>query len=344
MSSDTATSSTANNEPRRAFCFTINNPGDGAELPTFPGERYVIWQLEAGESGTKHWQGYIELEKPARFSAFKKPERGVWSKAHLEPRRGTRDQARDYCRKDEGRLGGPWERGKWASGGSGARTDIGSAVDTLRATGSLKRVAEEHPEVFIRYSTGLMRYEQIALGEPRAWKTELHVLWGQSGAGKTATATAEATADRPPYFLPRSDGKLWADGFQGENVIIDDFYGWIRWDELLKLADRSPMQVERKGGHVQWNPKKLYITSNSHWTTWYNWGKYRHMRPEALARRITSCREFTLGDRTGLDEREREVVVGDSVVGHFVEEGPNEWMERLEQAMAEQDLKGKGKE
>ena len=40
--------------------------------------------------------------------------------AHFEPRRGTRDQARDYCRKAETKVDGPWEHGAFGAGGQDA--------------------------------------------------------------------------------------------------------------------------------------------------------------------------------------------------------------------------------
>lgn len=71
--------------------------------------------------------------------------------AHLEKRRETRDRARDYCRKEATRKDGPWECGEWLAGGSGSRNDLQGIIDACK-TGSLKRVAEEHPEGILRYS------------------------------------------------------------------------------------------------------------------------------------------------------------------------------------------------
>ena len=39
--------------------------------------------------------------------------------SHHEQRRGTRDQARDYCRKVETRVEGPYEFGEWMVTGHG---------------------------------------------------------------------------------------------------------------------------------------------------------------------------------------------------------------------------------
>lgn len=81
-------------------------------LPVHASERFVVWQREKGAEGTEHLQGYIELHAPIRLSAMVEWLRG----AHFEPRRGTRDQARDYCMKEDSRLAGPWERGDFDTG------------------------------------------------------------------------------------------------------------------------------------------------------------------------------------------------------------------------------------
>ena len=104
----------------RHICFTLNNP-ESDEIAFDPAiTRYAVWQKESGDNGTIHLQGYVEFLKSVSFKAAKKT---IGNGAHLEDRRGTRDQARDYCRKEETRIAGPWEFGTWISG-SGARTDI----------------------------------------------------------------------------------------------------------------------------------------------------------------------------------------------------------------------------
>lgn len=61
--------------------------------------RYAIAQVEVGETGRHHVQAYVEFLRPKRLSEAKRTL--GWNHAHLEPRWGTRQQARDYCMKDE---------------------------------------------------------------------------------------------------------------------------------------------------------------------------------------------------------------------------------------------------
>lgn len=137
----------------RAWCFTVNNPAFPVdELPHVDHERYVVWQLEKGENGTLHIQGYIELDRPTRLTALK-----TWlPTAHFEVRRGTREQARDYCMKADTREVdcGPYERGEFSRGGSGKRNDLADAVEALKE-GGIKKVARDHPSAYVKFSKGL---------------------------------------------------------------------------------------------------------------------------------------------------------------------------------------------
>ena len=57
---------------------------------------YHIFGYERGEEGTPHLQGYIHLKSASTLSAMKKR----MPRAHWEPRRGTVDQAVEYCKKE----------------------------------------------------------------------------------------------------------------------------------------------------------------------------------------------------------------------------------------------------
>lgn len=133
----------------RHWCFTVNNPEQPLDWSAVKGVRYAVYQMESGESGTPHFQGYVEFSTQPRLAALKK----ILPTAHWEPRRGTRDQARAYCMKDESRLDGPWEFGNWISG-QGARSDLATAIESAKQ-GGMKRLAEEHPVAYVKYHKGI---------------------------------------------------------------------------------------------------------------------------------------------------------------------------------------------
>lgn len=183
--------------------------------------------------------------------------------AHFEERRGTREEARNYTRKEDSRLQGPFEKGTWEAGGSGARNDLLDVKRKLDDGHDEKHIATEHFESWCKHYAAFNRYKRIIL-TPRTWKTEVHILWGDSGTGKSKTCM-----DTCPnaYWKTRDE---WWDAYDAhEDVIIDDFYGWLPYDFLLRLLDRYPLDVPTKGGFRRFVAKKIYITSNKPPEDWY---------------------------------------------------------------------------
>lgn len=104
--------------------------------------------------------------------------RKVLPGAHWEPRRGEREDAREYCRKEQSRVRGPWESGDWAAGGQGARTDFQLAVDICKQDPhrAAKRIAQELPGVYARFGRGLKELcEELKV--PEAMEIPTWRLW-----------------------------------------------------------------------------------------------------------------------------------------------------------------------
>lgn len=108
----------------RSYIFVINNPESTDLTPVLQSHqmvRYCIWQLERGEKDTTRIQGYLELTKSVRRAAVLK----IFPTAWIEKRTGTRDQARESCRKPGHRIDGPWEYGEWINVNvPGQKTDM----------------------------------------------------------------------------------------------------------------------------------------------------------------------------------------------------------------------------
>lgn len=68
---------------------------------------YCCWQLERGENGTPHFQGYVQFNDKMSLSKMK--ALGGLERAHLEVAKGKWQDNKKYCSKDEGRLDGPFE-------------------------------------------------------------------------------------------------------------------------------------------------------------------------------------------------------------------------------------------
>lgn len=238
----------------RNYVFTINNPTDD-DLPSldWKNAQYIVYQLEEGDNGTPHYQGYVQFKAKMRISALKK----INPRAHWEPRKGTHQQARDYCMKEEGRLADPVELGETKT--QGARNDIEAAMLMARdLTVPMKELVEELPCEYFKYHKAIDKVRAMYVPD-RDWKTEIYWFHGPTGTGKSRKAF-EITDD--PYVHNMSSGK-WFDGYSGQpDVIFDDMRkDTFKFHELLRLFDRYKMTVEVKGATVSWCPKRIIVTT-----------------------------------------------------------------------------------
>ncbi len=272
------------NETARAFCFTLNNPQEEINWEAIPNARYAIYQEEIGSQGTTHYQGYVELNEPMRRSTLNTFLPG----AHLERRRGTREQARDYCQKTSTRAPGcePVIYGDWIRG-PGTRSDLIECKRMLDNGATDQQLAEAHFSAYIRNFRGFERYRAL-LAKPRDWKTGVTVYYGEPGTGKTSQALEEAGTEA----FWKSPSGLWWDGYHGQpNIVIDDFYGGMPFTNLVRLLDRYPLTLETKGGHVAFIGRHIWITSNQHPSKWYN---SERCDSGAIMRRITKLVRFSV--------------------------------------------------
>lgn len=277
----------------RNWCFTWNNPSLAPDellqcLPTWPHLRYIVWQEERGENGTRHYQGYSEWLKAMTVAGLSKLMPG----SHWEPRRGTQKQAKDYCTKFDTRVAGPWEYGEPASITQGNRSDLVEVAETLRTTKSLAETAMAHPATFIKYSNGLNRYKSLLCKPVRNNEDpfDVYLLIGLPGTGKSRWAR-----EQYEHLYVKPVSSEWFDGLDAEDtVLFDDFGGRsskIGLTSLLQLLDRYPLQVAVKGGFTWYCPRRVIITTNIHPDKWYDYSE-RRAHYQALVRRITKVKYF----------------------------------------------------
>jgi len=272
------------NTRSRSWCFTLNNPArnppDFAKtLKNAKHFRYLVFQTESGARATPHYQGYIEFNAPMRFAAMKKL---IGTTAHLETRRGTRDEARDYCMKEDSRTAGPWEYGDWTLGGQGKRNDLNVVAQMIKDGSSVKDVALVLPHMYIRYHKGIEKLHQLIQPE-RSEAPRIILIYGPTGTGKTRTVMEMKDV------FKKSGTNKWFDGYEGQKtLLIDDFGGRlskIPLTDLLMILDRYPLQVEVKGAYRNLLATEIYVTTNIHPRLWYDWSS-RETQYLALKRRF----------------------------------------------------------
>ena len=195
---------------------------------------------------------------------------------------GTQQQAINYCEKQETRLEGPWRYGEPLEGRQGQRSDLLALKSALDEGSTDLQLWEEFFPTMMRYYKGVAQY-QILKRDQRRWKSKVYVLVGEPGTGKSKWAL-----DNFPNAYWKQRGNWW-DGYHHDEVVLDDFYGWLPFDTLLRLLDRYPLLVETKGGQASFIAKTIVITSNALPREWYqNIRNYA-----ALARRIDVVMKFT---------------------------------------------------
>ena len=243
----------------RDYCFTA------WRIPIYDTDniKYIVWGKEACPETKKiHYQGYVIFRRTARFPKAKEWI-GAGQEVHLEVKKGTRDQARDYCLKD----GNVTEWGEYEA--------LTNNELFKKDIGFLK---ENYPAFFCRYHKGLAQLQS----KGDKWRdVKVIVYWGKTGTNKTRRCMAldDIYKIDPPY--------TWWDGYMGESrLLIDDFQiNAMPRGQLLNLLDGYRLRLETKGGHVWAAWTEVYITTNKDARFWTD---------EALLRRITdtiSCGE-----------------------------------------------------
>lgn len=265
----------------RSYCFTINNYTieELIQLEEIPC-RYIIFGLE--KVTTPHIQGYIEVDTPVRISSLKKHH--CFARAHLEKRRGTREQARNYCMKDNEWL----EFGNFESGGQGSRNDLREIMHIIADPNrNIKEIMEENPITYSKNMRFCEKYQALCeRDETREFRqVETDIFIGDAGVGKSRKAREIA----PTAFTVNPEDSFPFDGYDGEDtIIIDDFEGQLKYKHLLKILDGHQLRINVKGSHRYAKWTKVIITTNEQPEGWYT----RGLTP-ALKRRLNRVTTFS---------------------------------------------------
>lgn len=281
----------------RSFVVTYNNPKITLEdlgklLESDESVKYYVFGSEvAPTTGTPHFQGYVTFKNPRSISGVNKKFFG--NKARLEVAKGTAEENRVYCTKDN----------NFVEGGEmpkpGRRTDIKNIKDlrlkercTVRELLAME-VEDDEGEAKpiirnlqqLRFAEGLSKYMPLRQRDV----PEVIWLWGATGTGKTKTAFEICGEDT----WVNNGGLRWFDGYdEHENVIFDDFRSeHCEFEFLLRLLDRYPLRVEVKGGYVNWVPKRIVVTAPYKPEEMFGFlGEIENLKQ--LLRRITEIREI----------------------------------------------------
>lgn len=242
----------------RDWCFTSFDTND----LNFEKEklRYICYGIEqCPTTGKEHKQGFAVFARTCRI-----PKAKEWigdDRSHVEPRRGTRDEARNYCRKGDGVF---FEWGQYDP----------MTKEQLFTKSKSWLLSNGYEEFFCRYHRAICEKQDKGPG----WRDVTATwIWGEPGTGKTRKVMEMNDVYKwdSPY--------QWFDSYAGEKILlIDDLEtGEIPGRILKNILDGYPYKLNIKGGHTYALWEKVYITSN------YNIEELQEWHMPGIKRRIT---------------------------------------------------------
>lgn len=268
----------------RSYCFTSFK---SSLEPDMERVRYIVWGEEVCPStGRNHLQGYVEFFAPQRIAAAK--DYIGDEKAHFEGRRGSREEARDYCMKD----GKVTVMGDWGKGGQGARNDLYAIMDDIKEGKSDFEICEAQPDKFERFSQFIRKYRDmwneeksklylkktfgdVVLNEHQTKimellnaQTERQVLWvhdEKGGTGKTFLSK-HLLAQGDCFRCTNGKTKDIAYAYNGEGTFVMDLSrsieGHVNYDIIEQIKNGLIFSAKYESKHKVFVPPKILILSN----------------------------------------------------------------------------------
>lgn len=294
----------------RRYCLTLNNPAkqgfnSDEEMLSYLEEKvpdvikYAIFQREKGEeTGTEHFQMFIQLASPMRFRTFKK----LFPKAHIEKALGTNLDARDYCKKEDTRISGPYEVGIFSEERS--RTDYKSFYQAVEKGLSDEELRNLYPSLYVKMEKSIDKLRQDNLRKLYGNKLKedfiVVYIYGKSGAGKTYNLFQHYGSKA---YMITEYAKHPFDDYKNEDVIIfDDYRSQIDFSMFLRLLDIYPINLPRRFNNVYGNYTKVFITTNNNLLSQYSYLRSNDLASwKGLERRIHFILNYVSQDKILLE-------------------------------------------
>ncbi len=214
--------------------------------------------------GLIHFHMVLEDSNKARFSALK----NLYPKAHLEPTKGTKEQAEDYINK-RGRFAEKGEQVIYIAkhgeikGAQGGRRDLEIIADYIEK--GMK------PRDIMALNISYRRYEKMIRDhyfakrekETPAYR-DIRVVWhvGEAGTGKTYTYVKLMENHPEDVYLVTDYEGGGLDMYGGERYLfLDEFRGQIRYGTLLGMLQGYKQQFHARYTNIVGLWDEVHISS-----------------------------------------------------------------------------------
>jgi len=241
----------------RAWCYTLNNyTEEERDALRSLKSTYHVFGYERGVEGTPHLQGYVQFQNAKTLSAVKK----LIPRAHLEARKGTINQAVDYCKKD----------GNYEEFGTKPKSAKEKGEGEKKRWRQIIEKAEEGDEEWLKDNEprtwclheALLKSKKKPRMEVLDYLDTPHEWW----VGPTGTGKSKSVWELYPDHYAKEKNKWWCN-YRGQDTVVIEEADPKNMEHLadrLKVwADRYPFPGEIKGGRIEGiRPKKVIVTSN----------------------------------------------------------------------------------
>lgn len=223
-------------------------------------EYIYIGQQEKAESGFLHYQIYIENKSPIRFDTLK----NKLPTAHIEKRRGTKQQAYDYVTKLDTRIGEIFQNGEIdLTEEQGKRNDIEKIrnailIDNLKPSDIILQYKESGR--LLNYIDRLNAEKLKNEYSEKIRDLKVTYIWGEPGTGKTRHVYNKH-GFKDVYRI--TNYKYPFDSYNFQDVIVfDEFHSQIMITEMLNFLDIYPLELPCRYQNKQACYNQVYIISN----------------------------------------------------------------------------------
>lgn len=282
----------------RNWFITLNNPDAWLAVWEWEHIQHAVWQLEMGDSGTVHYQMFLNFKKKMSSDEVHKLDgmARCTAKVCMDVKGSI-----IYCSKVKSRLEGPYwypNEAKVKSYGLGSdrgkRTDLNTLARDVIAGITDEELALTMPGHLLRFSNHIDALRiKFPVARRNSDRIDAVCYIGPTGTGKSHRLRRECPEGSEWFWANK--GK-WYDGYRGQpGIVFDEFDGsWMSYGDAKRLLDGGPMRVERKGGFLDMLATKFRFSSNHKPCNWWRTrpGKVPWAQ-DPLERRLRTIRLMT---------------------------------------------------